>query len=360
MPDRNSTWSATSLAHRSAWLALGILVVLSSPRITDAQTRFTDMVVLQGTTASSRVTLQCEVTDYTGEAIELRTSTSKEDRRFPADQVISVKTPRMATHDRGLEHLEKGEYDQAEASLTQALTDEARRWVRREILADLVRCSLRQSRYAAAGSQFRRLYLADVTTRHIRLIPLAWDDTPVDDETRITAAAWLDDQEAAMRLIGASLLLTDPRYGEAAQDQLRALAQEPGQRIRLLAGWQVWRLKQRAGEVSDLELARRETLVEELEKELRPGPWYLIAKAHVIRQEYDLASAAFLRLPILHDSDHPMTPQAMFNAARALEQIGFRRQALQLDQEVIDRYAWSPAAKLSRQAIETPVSQTAD
>ncbi len=109
MPDRNSTWSATSLAQKGAWLALGILVVVCAPRVTDAQTRFTDKVVLQGTTASSRVTLQCEVTDYTGEAIELRTSTSKEDRRFPAAQAISAKTPRMATHDRGIEHLEKGE-----------------------------------------------------------------------------------------------------------------------------------------------------------------------------------------------------------------------------------------------------------
>jgi tetratricopeptide (TPR) repeat protein len=332
--------------------------LISAPNLGSAQTKFTDKVVLQGTTASSRVTLQCEVTDYTGEAIVLRTPASKEDRRFPAAQVISVKTPQMATHDRGLAHLKKGEYDQAEASLTQALTDEGRRWVRREILADLVRCSLRQNRYAAAGSQFQRLFLADRTTRHIRLIPLVWDDTPLDAETRITAAAWLDGKEAVMRLIGASLLLRDSRYGKPAQDMLRGLAQEPGQRVRLLAGWQEWRLKQRSGEVSDLELARRETLVEELEKELRPGPWYLIAKAHLIRQEYDLASAAFLRLPLLHDSDHPVTPRAMFNAARALEQIGFRRQAQRLDQEVIDRYAWSPAAKLSQQAIAKPVQGT--
>jgi tetratricopeptide (TPR) repeat protein len=356
MPDRISKKSATPIALRVACLAIGILVVLSAPRIAAAQTQFTDKVVLQGTTASSRVTLLCEVTDYTGEAIVLRTPTSKGDRRFPSSQVVSVKTPRMATHDRGLEHLKKSEYDQAEASLTQALTDEARRWVRREILADLVRCSFRQNRYADAGSQFRRLYLADRTTRHIRLIPLVWDETPIDAETRTTAAAWLEDKEAVMRLIGASLLLRDSRYGESAQDTLRALASEPGQRVRLLASWQEWRLKQRSGEVSDLELARRETLVEELDKELRPGPWYLIAKAHLIRQEYDLASAAFLRLPLLHDTDHPMTPQAMFNAARALEQIGFRRQALQLDQEVIDRYAWSPAAKLSQQAIAKPVN----
>jgi len=349
----------TPKAYGRVWIVLGIFTVLSALDSATAQTRFTDKVVLQGTTASSRVTLQCEVTDYTGAAIVLRTPTSKEDLHFPADQVISVKTPRMATHDRGLKHLEKGEYNQAEASLTQALTDEARRWVRREILADLVRCSLRQNRYAAAGSQFQRLYLADQTTRHIRLIPLVWDETPLDAETRITAASWLEDKESVMRLIGASLLLRDERYGEPSQDMLRSLSREPGQRIRLLADWQEWRLNQRANEVSDLELARRETLVEELEKELRPGPWYLIAKAHLSRQEYDLASAAFLRLPLLHDSDHPMTPAAMFNAARALEQIGFRRQAQRLDQEVIDRYAWSPAAKLSRQAIAKPVSKTA-
>lgn len=350
--------------HRERWARsqLGLLILVTAvfvaPSIAAGQTRFTDKVVLQGTTASSRVTLQCEVTDYTGEAIVLRTPTAKDDRRFPSSQVVSVKTPRMASHERGLEHLKKAEYYQAEESLTQALTDEARRWVRREILADLVRCSLRQNRYAAAGSQFQRLFLADRTTRHIRLIPLVWDDTPIDAETRVTAASWLEDKESVMRLIGASLLLRDSRYGESAQDMLRNLASEPGRRVRLLASWQEWRLKQRTGEVSDLELARRETLVEELDKELRPGPWYLIAKAHLIRQEYDLASAAFLRLPLLHDSDHPVTPLAMFNAARALEQIGFRRQAAQLDQEVIDRYAWSPAAKLSQQAIQKPVTGT--
>lgn len=338
---------------RVGWLICGVLVFA---RTASAQTDFTDQVVLQGASVSSRVTMQCEVLDYTGDAIVLRIATSKTERRFPASHVVSVKTPRMATHERGLEHLRKNEFEQAESSLTQALTDEPRRWVQREIQAAITGCFLRQSRYVEAGLQFKKLYLGDPETRHIRIIPLVWADTAINEETRTTAAAWLEDREAVLRLIGASLLLTDVNYGESAQDTLRALAQEPGQRLRLLAGWQEWRLKQRTNQVTDLELARHETLVEELEKELRPGPWFLIGQAHLIRQEFDLAAAAFLRLPLTHDSDHPMTPQAMFNAARALEQIGFRRQALHLDQEVIDRYAWSPSASLSRQAIQKPVA----
>lgn len=344
----------TPSAYFRAAAVVAVLVIL--PGLASAQSEFKDQVTLQGSTTSSRVTMQCEVTDYTGEAIFLRTAVSKTARRFPASQVISVKTPRMATHERGREHLKKGEFPQAEESLTQALTDEARRWVRREIRADLVRCSLRQSRYATAGLQFHRLYVADPTTRHIRLMPLVWDEVRIDDETRITAASWLKEKSGVMRLIGASLLLTDSQYGEPAADALRTLAQEPGRRLRLLAGWQEWRIKQQSNDVTDLEIARRETLVEELEKELRPGPWYLIGQAHLIRQEYDLASAAFLRLPLSYDSDHPMTPRAMFNAARALEQIGFRRQAARLDQEVMSRYDWSPAAKLSGQAIQKPVA----
>jgi len=335
-----------------------LIAVLVLPGLVSAQSEFTDQVVLQGATVSSRVTIQCEITDYTGESIVIRTATLKNERSFPVSQVVTVKTPKMASHERGLKHLDSGEYQQAEATLTQALTDEARRWMRREILADLIRCSLRQNRYAAAGTQFMRLYAADQTTRHIRLIPLVWDDVTLDQETRNTAAAWLKEKSAILRLIGASLLLSDPQHGESARTVLQALGQVPGQRIRLLAAWQAWRLKQKSSNVGDLELTRYETQIEELERYLQPGPWYLIGQAHLNRQEYDLAAAAFLRLPLVHDSDHPLTAQAMFNAARALEQIGFRSQATLLDQEVTDRYAWSPAAKLSQQALRKPVAKT--
>ena len=303
--------------------------------------------------------MQCDVLDYTGEHVVLRTATSKTDRRFPASQVVSVKTRRMPPHDRGLDRLKKGEFKESEAELSKALNEEPRRWVRREIRADLIRCALQQSDYGEAAYHFRRLYDEDPATRHIRLIPLLWDDVAINEETRVEAASWLQDKKSVMRLIGASLLLNDRNYGEAAKDTLRALAQEPGKRVRLLAGWQERRIKLRGDEVTDLEMARLETLVEELEKDLRPGPWYLVGRAHVIRQEFDLASAAFLRLPLSHNTDHPMTPRAMFNAARALEQIGFRNQSRRLDQEVVDRYAWSPTARLSRQAIQQPVKRPA-
>ena len=143
------------------------VTVLALPGLVCAQGEFTDQVVLQGSTVSSRVTIQCEITDYTGEFIVLRTATTKNERRFPVSQIVSVKTPQMASHERGLKHLDDGAYEQAEAALTQALTDEARRWMRREVLADLIRCSLRQNRYAAAGTLFQRLYAADRTTRMV-------------------------------------------------------------------------------------------------------------------------------------------------------------------------------------------------
>ena len=338
---------------------LALLTVCFLAESAAAQTEYVDRVVLQGTTASSRVTMQCEILDYNGERIVFRTATTKTEQRFPASQVVTVKTRRMPPHNRGLDHLKAGKFPQAEAELSQALNEEPRRWVRREIRADLIRCCLQQCEYGKAGNHFRRLYDEDPETRHVRLIPLVWDNVAVNEESIVIAAAWLQDKKSVMRLIGASLLLDDRNYGEAAKDTLRALAKEPGKRVRLLAGWQERRLKLRNGEVTDLEMARLETLVEELETDLRPGPWYLVGRAHVIRQEFDLASAAFLRLPISHNTDHPMTPRAMFNAARALEQIGFRNQSRRLDQEVIDRYAWSPAARLSRQAIQQPVRRPA-
>lgn len=336
--------------------ALVLLIWICAGNHTQAQSS-PDQVVLQGSTTSSRVTLQCEILEYTGQAIRLRTVTTKTERSFPASQVVTVKTPRMPSHERGLADLGKANYAKAKEELTQALTDEARRWVRREIMADLIRCHLRQNDFAAAGEQFRKLYKTDQTTRHIRLIPMVWDEVSLSPESKLTAASWLQDKEAVMRLIGASLLLTDLQYGEAAKDVLQALSREPGTRLRVLAGWQEWRLKQKANDISDLEIARHEKLVEELEKDLRPGAWYLVGQAHLLRQEFDLAAAAFLRLPLSHNTDHPVTSQAMFNAARALEQIGFRSQATQIDKEVVDRYPWSKAAKLSEQALQRPVAK---
>ena len=116
-----------------------------------ADAQFSDTVVIQGSTASSRITFQCEVVDYTGQQLVARVPGGKSNQLFDASEVVSVSTEQMPEHFRGRQLLESSRFGEASSPLLTALDREPRRWVRREILALLVRSALKQNDLAAAG-----------------------------------------------------------------------------------------------------------------------------------------------------------------------------------------------------------------
>ena len=130
-------------------LAMGLFVVSNLP----AQ----DHVVLQVEGQSSRMVVPCQIVDYTGEKITVQLKSGAGQKTYPAEQVVEVRTGWLESHERGRKLFAERHVEDAVRSLQEALVSEKRTWVRREILALLVRCALRQGDRAAAGTRFLML-----------------------------------------------------------------------------------------------------------------------------------------------------------------------------------------------------------
>lgn len=329
---------------RSALPVTGLLlcaVLTVAPESVRGQ--FQDEIDIRSARATAHVSLKCRITDYNGRHVRV-VSTGGE-QTYPIDEVIGVRYAKIPDHLKAESLLAAGRNAEAETLLRKAIDAEPRRWARREILALLTGCALRREDYATAGSRFRRIYESDPYTRHVSLAPVVWHDQSVDGLNRSTAIAWLNDSESLNRLLGASLLLYDAEFGSRARDTMRELNRLPEERIRLLAQWQERRLQISSRKVSEFEVSHWASDIRRLEPALRAGPLFLLGQARLIRQEYDLAAAEFLKLPIVYSSDHPTVSHAGFAAGQALLRNGLRSEAARVFQETIQRYPWSTAAQ---------------
>jgi tetratricopeptide (TPR) repeat protein len=313
--------------------------VLAGAGQVPAQESGLDRVVLQLKGSSSRIALTCTVIDYTGEKITVRTKNGAQVRSFEASEVFEVRTPQTEQHVKGLVSYARGDIEQAVASFQRALATETRGWVRRDILALLVRCALRRGNYATAGSKFLALWESDPRTWHVKLVPLTWSPSKLDAPLRSEALGWIYRGNEMSKLLGASHLLNDARKGSLAERELRDLATSIDRRIRLLARAQLWRLRLREGNLSPAELRRWQSRIGDLPEDIRGGPYYLLGRAHLGRKEYDRAAMALLWVPLVYDHDVPLAARACLEAAESLNNIGQSREAVALYREVTTRFA---------------------
>ena len=323
-------------------VAVAMLFWLAAESPSSGQT--TDEVVIQASTARSRITMSCTVLEYNGQYLLAKTSTGSGQQRYDASEIVSVKTRQTESQKKGLSLLEDGRPDLAESAFTIALDEEPRQWARREILALLVRAALQQREFGRAGTRFRILYESDPYTRHIQLIPLIWNSEPVAGESRAAAIGWLRESEPMAQLLGASLLMFDQEHYLKARATIRELNRAPEERVRRLAWWQQWRLKISASNVSEFDVADWESRVTQSEPNMRSGSYFIVGQGLLLRQEFDLAAAAFLQIPLVYPTDHPVTSDALFEAGQALTRIGLRVEAARLLQEVVRDYPRTEAA----------------
>ncbi len=336
----------------SARVCLPLLAVFAVAVSTSAQ----DQVVLKRGRLAGKITIAGTIEEFTGEDIQIRSSQGETLRTYPAADVIAVVTPHTEAHDRGLALLREGREGRVEdaiVALETALKKEPRAWVRREILASLVQSELRRGDIPKAGTRFLALLRSDPTTRHFRVIPLAWMSEPLTATARSQAQSWLNGSVEAGKLMGASLLLDDPNLSSAAQSVLRGLATSPDRRIQSLAQTQGWRLEAAQGTVGELEVARWQARIDELPGDLRAGPCYVLGRAYAARHDYELAAATLLWLPLVDDHDFRLTARACLEAGIALERIGQQSEAHGLYREATRRFPETPSADEARGLLET-------
>lgn len=296
-----------------------------------------DHVVLQGDGQSSRLVLPCQILDYTGEKLsaQLKSGVRKE---YPADQVLEVRTDWLDAHERGRKLLAERKPSDATKSLQEALVAESRPWVRREILALLIRCALRQGDRVTASARFLSLSESDPKTRHFGLIPLVWASESVNQAAKSQAREWLTKESDIPKLLGASFLLDDPQFGESAARELGVLQRSVHESVRQLAQAQSWRSKLRLLEFSEIDLQRWDSRIREMPVSLRAGPSYLLGRGWAMRREHDRAATALLWLPLMDDGDPRLTARAGVEAADSLKRIGQTDAARRLLEEMAARF----------------------
>ena len=296
------------------------------------------------------------ILDYTGRTLTIDRTVGRGRSTYPASEVVEVQTPQTASHTSGLKQFAAGRTSAAITDFEHALEAEPRAWVRREILAMLVRCHLRQGDYRRAASRFLAMTRSDPTTRHFGLIPLLWTAPPADAQLRADALRRLTEPDEVGRLWGASVLLLVAEQSDAAQAVLKRLAVSTDRRIRDLARAQQWRLRLRTGNIAGEELALWRTAIESMQPSLRSGPYFLLGTARYRRQEFDRAAIAFLWLPLVYDQDHRLAARACLAAADSLQRLGQRSQAITLYSEVVTRYRDTPFAHDAASVLKSRMS----
>jgi tetratricopeptide (TPR) repeat protein len=317
-----------------------LTIVLLSTGAAQAQ----DKVILQRSSLSARVMVSGVVENYTGTEISIRTDNDEPPKTFPSADVVEIQTAQTDSHNRGLKLFAEGQVEQAVRELDVAVKKEPRTWVRREILAVLVRCGLRRGDYAAAGSRFLAIVKSDPTTRHFRVIPLVWAPETIPADARSEALAWMNGRVEAARLIGASLLHDDREMRKEARSVLKELSSSSDDRVRVLAQMQARREEALAGTPGRMQTAQWQQRIDEMPEELRAGPYFLLGRVYAAQHDFELAAATLLWLPLVDDHDFRLAARACLESGVALDRIGQHAEARTLFREVTVRFADTPFA----------------
>lgn len=303
-----------------------------------------DRVIVQQP-GGSRFPISGIVEDYTGRELVLQVRSSEPVRRYPRQDVIEVQTAYTAHHEKGRQLLQQGKPAEAKAELDIALREEDRTWVRREILAQLVRCALWSGNYRAATPLFLSIVESDPETFHYGVAPLAWTGESSSTEIKIEARSWMADRSSESQLIGASHLLFDRDQNDKAETALRRLSRDPNLKLQRLAQMQLWRVRSLMGSATPNELVRWEMAIDDLPEDLRSGGYFILGQTFSRQQQPERAAAALLWLPLVYDADRHLAARACFDAAGLVESYGDRPQATNLYGEVVFRFGDTPYGK---------------
>lgn len=327
-------------------LLVGTVLIATVGAATSAQDRF-----VRRTPAGSRIGIGCTIHDYTGREIIFQTKPGGPVLRVPRRDVVDVSTHYLAPHVEARKLLDSGRSQDAFVKFNEALDQEHRAWVRREILATQVKCALWTGDYAAASERFLAIIESDPDSLYFPLMPLAWSEEPPAEATSRAARNWMTqtDSSAAL-LLGASHLLTEKSHTEAAKQALKNLARDGHAEIQRFAQMQLWRDRVLTEDVTRDELFRWERTMEDAGDALGGGPRYILGLGWKNRHDDLSAAAAWLWLPLVSSDDCWLAARASWNAAQALERAGATAEALSVLSEIGIRYADTPIAATAETA----------
>ncbi|MBN2473056.1 MAG: hypothetical protein JXB62_00510 [Pirellulales bacterium] len=319
-----------SADQRAAWATLGALAALF---VTLLPVAAQDTVTL-GSSGGGQTKVSGRIVDCTGRHLRIQVPGGRE-QTFPADKVIRVKTPYGPAHTEADARFADGEFGPALNLYRQAVDEEPRRWVRRRIIARAIWCYRALDDWVRSGETFLLLLRDDPETLDFDCIPLEWMPRQPPAALEQAARQWLNRAEPTAVLLGASHLLTTGERLDALQ-RLKTLSAGPDRRVAQLALAQTWRAE--AVTASSAELDNWQRVIEQMPQALAAGPYFVLGRARLQRQQWEQAALALMRVPILYPQQRDLATQALLDAGRALEKLGRVPEALRLYRELIAGY----------------------
>ncbi|MDP1799259.1 MAG: hypothetical protein Q8K78_17320 [Planctomycetaceae bacterium] len=322
-------------------LLLSIATVLTI-RNADAE----DRVSIRVPTQSVLLPLRGMVVDYTGETLTLRTGPMADVRKIPTADVVTVETDYQEAHSRGRDLFAAGKIHEAEEQFQLALEEEERPWVRRELLAALVRCALFEDDLRRAALRFLPIVESDPRTMYWGLIPLSWGVDAVRLPTEAEARTLQVIGTPVAKLIATSWNLErNGRRHAESEAALLTLASDADPTLQRLAQMQLWRVRLSTNTVTPNELRRWEAFAEDLPEALRTGAHVLIGRGAMQQKDALRAAAEWMWLPLQHGEHRGLAAWGQVRAAEAMQAAGDSVAAGFLARETIHRFPAKQAAK---------------
>jgi tetratricopeptide (TPR) repeat protein len=337
-------------AKTRQWAAAAsvLIMALLVPHVLPAD----DVVVLKpGGASGSPRRITGTITEYTGRELMIRTASGRE-TMLPADRVEEVTTEYTAKQNEADDFMAQRQIEKALAAYQQALREETRPWVKREILAQITWCLREQDQPDKAAAAFGLIVQSDPATQYFDAIPLAWrPQAPGAGMERFAQSAIADKAEPVARLIAASWLISGTAQQRTdALAALEELASDREVRIAQLAEAQIWRTQLVTAGQS--EMYRWQSAVERMPPSLRAGPCYLLAGLQARLGQHEQASLTFMRVPILHPQERLLAAEALLAAADSLERAGKVQESLICLRELVAEHPDSQAAAAAKTKLQ--------
>jgi len=298
---------------------------------------------------ASRGVVTGTIADYAGGRLSIRNDAGVS-QTIPAERIVEIQSNWTAAETAGDQALRDGKPTEAVQRYQQALREEQRAWVQRQIVAKLVGSYAQRDQFDLAGEAFLRLLQSDPQTSHAAVIPLSWTTHSPSPAVQQRAAAWMaNNQNSLSALLGASWLLSTAQRAAAIQTLQRLLA-DRDPRVAMLAHTQLWRT--RIVTAAPEEIQQWETWLQRMPSGLRGGPYSVVGQAWSSQGRSEKSALAYLRVPLLYPADHRLAASALLSAGRELEKIGQVQEAVTLYREIVRDYAAATAAAEARGRLE--------
>jgi tetratricopeptide (TPR) repeat protein len=253
-------------------------------------------------------------------------------REIDNDQIVEVQTKWSDAYRSGLAELKTGKTRIPIIQLEEALKNESRAWAQQIIRAKLVDAYQSIEKHGSAVKHFLQIVQEDPNSRFLHLAPLPW--TGSGNSLDRSALQWIESPDSVTQLIGASWLLGGTERDKGIK-MLEELSRDIDPRIKNPAIAQLWRTRVN---VNAKQIEVWQGIVDRMPRELRAGPYFVLAGAQSGAGQSEQAILNLMRIPILYPEQKTLSAAALYRSGSLLHNKGQTEQAQSLLNELMTYY----------------------